>query len=397
LSEQGTRSVVTFLRNVYNRLGLLVCVGVPCLLVAIALHLTFGAGRSYTWMRPVKILWIVARTGYFPTAACAAYLLGEASRFSLDDVRRLAGRLREPIALSPHRQRVLAAVAMAVAALAIASLVEDYVLTDFFALAILAASAGFRHVSRAQYASAMKQLVFIAVVFTFVSYGFTIEKALLFRFRNPHDAQIVAVERFFFRTEPHRIVAAFAALHPTVVALADRVYYLLFHHMAIVSIFFIGAHAPRRRAEFIAALAICYWIGGIAYYAWPGLGPRYFDPHAYAYLGHQRLSTNYFYRVLFENTYAVSQNRPGAFDTYDYVACMPSLHMAHELVMLYFARSSKIFFALSLAFTSFTAFAVVALGWHYPLDIVFGGLIAAVAIVIAQRQRDRIFPARVLL
>jgi membrane-associated phospholipid phosphatase len=71
---------------------------------------------------------------------------------------------------------------------------------------------------------------------------------------------------------------------------------------------------------------------------------------------------------------------------------MPSLHIAHELVMLYFARSSKLAFPVSLAFTALTTVAVVALGWHYPSDLVAGAVLAVFAIALARWQSDRLLP-----
>jgi hypothetical protein len=371
-------------------------VTVPFFVAAACVHRVLEPHRAYTWMRPAQVLWVVVRTAYFPTVACGAYLLGVASRFDGADARAFAHRLRAQVSLTPYRKQIATAAVAAVVAVVVGAFVDDYVLVDYFALATLAGFAGFRRAPLGDYTSAAKQLALVALLFMAVSYGFTIEKALLFRFRAPHDAQIVALEQLLFGTEPHKAIARWAAARPTVVAAADRVYYYLFHHMAVVSAFFIGARDSRRRAQFLASLALCYWIGGVAYYVWPGAGPGYFDPDTYKFLGTQPLETNYFRVLLYRNTAAVVSGKAGSFETYDYVACMPSLHMAHELVMLYFARSSRLFFFLSFLFTAFTAFAVVALGWHYPIDIVFGAVVAATAIAIAHWQRDRLFPAGVL-
>jgi len=94
-----------------------------------------------------------------------------------------------------------------------------------------------------------------------------------------------------------------------------------------------------------------------------------------------------------QNTDVVLSRTAHNVRTWGYVACMPSLHVAQELVMLYYARSSRLAFLLSLLFTSLTLVAVVALGWHYPLDSLGGALVALIAIAIARWQRASLMPS----
>jgi membrane-associated phospholipid phosphatase len=104
------------------------------------------------------------------------------------------------------------------------------------------------------------------------------------------------------------------------------------------------------------------------------------------------LAVNYVQAALFDNTAAVNEGRAASIQTWGYIACMPSLHMAHEFVMLYFARRSPVFFSGTLAFFVLTAVSVVALGWHYPTDIVAGVVLGVVAIVISRQLGPRLFP-----
>jgi membrane-associated phospholipid phosphatase len=101
---------------------------------------------------------------------------------------------------------------------------------------------------------------------------------------------------------------------------------------------------------------------------------------------------NYVQAVLFRNTSAINEGTATGIQTWGYVACMPSLHMAHELVMLYFARHSRVFFVGTLIFFLLTAVAVVALGWHYPTDILAGMLLGIVAILLSRGIGARMFP-----
>jgi hypothetical protein len=380
-------------RSLYERLGLLVCVGIPYLAVAAVLHATLGSSRGYSWMRPVQILYQVARGAFFPTSAAVVFFLGEASRLRREDFVRFARSLGTKIDLAPHRRRIAAGAMGALVLMCLGAVNRDYELVDYFALALLGAVVGLRRQAKAVYLRSLGQLLFVLILFTAVSYSFTVFKAFLFYFREPHDAGIVLLEHFIFRVYPHRIIAAWASEHLWVVPLSDWVYYLLFNHMALVSLFLVGARRPEERVQFIASLALCYLIGGVASYAWPGLGPGYYEPEVYDYLDRLPLATNAFRRILLRNTTALANGDPGQIQTYEYIACMPSLHMAHEFVMLYFARRSRPFFVASIAFTSFTLLAIVILGWHYPIDAVAGAALAASAIWVAHRQRGQLFPA----
>jgi membrane-associated phospholipid phosphatase len=172
----------------------------------------------------------------------------------------------------------------------------------------------------------------------------------------------------------------------------DRVYFAIFEHMAIGSCFLLGLGDHAERGRYLGALCICYVLGAPLYLLMPAAGPAYFDGSAYGFLRQQHLVTSYVQGLLFRNTTAINGGAATSIQTWGYIACMPSLHMAHELVMLYYARRSRIFFAGTLVFFLMTAVSVVGLGWHYPTDILGGMVLGAVAIFLSGRVGARMFP-----
>jgi hypothetical protein len=128
------------------------------------------------------------------------------------------------------------------------------------------------------------------------------------------------------------------------------------------------------------------------YYVIPALGPRFVEGSHYSFMEQLPLLSNLTQSVLFKNTHDVAQGTPRLVSTYSYLACMPSLHMAHEFVLLFYARKSAGFFALSLLFTGATAVAILALGWHYAVDIPAGLALALLALGIVRVSRDRLLP-----
>jgi hypothetical protein len=69
-------------------------------------------------------------------------------------------------------------------------------------------------------------------------------------------------------------------------------------------------------------------------------------------------------RLLQHSTDAVVRGELEVINTYAFIAGMPSLHMAHETVMLFFSRKSPVMFLLSLTFWVLSFIAVLVLGWH---------------------------------
>lgn len=172
-----------------------------------------------------------------------------------------------------------------------------------------------------------------------------------------------------------------------VLRLAEAVYFQLFAHMLLVSIF-LGArrdYAERRR--YVTTMIICYLIGGPVYYLLPGLGPVFFDPVSFDYLNEATRTTHAIQDLLAHNTRATQHDFIGLerLDVYAFIACMPSLHLAHETVMLYFSRHSAPAFVMSAAFFLASCFAVVVLGWHYVIDIPFGIMLGMLALLAANR------------
>ena len=69
--------------------------------------------------------------------------------------------------------------------------------------------------------------------------------------------------------------------------------------------------------------------------------------------------------------------------------------MAHEFVLLYYARSSRPFFVLSGLFVGLTWISTLGLGWHYSIDIVGGLALAAFSVWVADRGARQLFPTAI--
>jgi hypothetical protein len=269
---------------------------------------------------------------------------------------------------------------------------DQFNLADFASLALI----GSAMVSIRRPLLAIRRLAVdiavVVVLFIGCSYVFTIIKALLFTVGEIEDAALIEFEVAILGVALHRPVAAWSSNFPWFVTALDDIYFRLFDHMAVTSLFLVGAGLHRERTRLWSSLALCYLLGGPMYYLIPALGPRFVEAERFAFMEQLPLVSNYMQSVLFHNTHAVVQSRSSVVSTYSYLACMPSLHMAHEFVLLYYARKSKLFFSLSLVFSVLTSIAILVLGWHYAVDILGGLLLAFIAVGVVHISRDRLLP-----
>jgi membrane-associated phospholipid phosphatase len=378
--------------QLWTRLGLLVPVSILALLMGtLVQHAWSEVPSSYTWTRPYLVLRDTFATRYVPTALLLAWCLGVCARQRWHLIGgAAAGGVTHAESLL-GKGRILRAVG-ALAALGLdVAFFPGHSSSDGIALMLF----GFlvaRPYSRADLLSTLVSACSTLLVFTAVCYWFTVTKALTFIGQTPLDARLAAIEQFLCGVQPYRLVAAWAAGHPRIVHWFDWAYFKIFDHMALTAAFLFGLKNIRVRNEYLAALAICYLLGGPLYLLFPSQGPVYFDPGRFLFLKNQSLIVNYMQQHLFDNTMAVGVGQAHRLETWSYIACMPSLHMAHEVVMLYYVRASHLAFFLSLLFSAFTSVAVVALGWHYPTDVLAGFALAAIAIALARWQSDRLFP-----
>lgn len=352
---------------------------------------------SYSWSLPFRTLREVISKPAFPAWALAAFLTGTLASGSwrISGLRSgftVSTRIRSATWTPERRIGLLLALLASLTALALDLI---YFPSHGWATAVVAAMVAPVAVVRTTPRRAVEALINVAlgvIVFAAVCYWFTIIKTLTFSGSAPWDARILSFEKAIFGVYPHRWLAGIVAAHPSWLAAMDRTYFAIFEHMAIGSCFLLGLGDHAERGRYLGALCLCYVLGAPLYLLMPAAGPAYFDGATYGFLRQQYLVVNYVQGLLYRNTAGINEGTATSIQTWGYIACMPSLHMAHELVMLYFARRSRVFFLGTLVFFVLTAVSVVGLGWHYPTDIAAGMALGAVAIWLSGRLGARMFP-----
>jgi hypothetical protein len=389
----------------YEKLGLLVIASLVALLSGAILHYFSRLPAHYTWLEPLHVMEQVLRLRGFPVATLVVYATGRfAGRGDWNaeaTLRRLTAKLTRAEKLLLVRRLATATVVLIAGTRALnlgSSVFIDTLdvdwkqVADQAALFLIGWQLGGWSPSRKTLRILLGQALVALIVFTAVCYSYTVVKALVLVSRAPIDPWIIAAEEALFGVPPHRALAIWSAQYPAFIKLCDQVYFRLFHHMLLTTVLLIGLRLPRERTQYIGALAVCYLLGAPLYHLGPSMGPMYWEAGTYARLLDSPLMTNGIARALLHNTEGVRHGTATELTTWAYIACLPSLHIAHEVVMLWYARHSRIALLASAAFTGLTLLAVMVLGWHYFLDTVAGVLLAACAILLVRWQRDRLMP-----
>lgn len=362
-------------------------------LFAAWLHHVSRLPHSFPWLQPLKILKGVAQREWFPELALVALVFGATARRGLPPMREslshFSKRLRSGV---PNDVVIRCGIGFLIGAIGAPFFSKWYNISDYVAAGIVLGAGAHALRTRQALVRALSDVAIAVILFSAASYIFTVIKALLFTVGSIEDNSLVQFEEKVFGVPLHRPLTAWAKSKPKLVIALDDIYFRLFEHMALTSLFLVGARLRRERTRLWCALAICYLIGGPAYYIIPGLGPRFFEADLYGFMRTLPLASNGVQQALFYNTRAVAEGRASVLSPYAYLACMPSLHLSHEFVLLYYARHSVPWFLASLIFTSLTVVAVLVLGWHYAIDIAGGAVLSAIAIGIVYVSRDRLLP-----
>lgn len=159
-------------------------------------------------------------------------------------------------------------------------------------------------------------------------------------------------------------------------------WYSTFIYTVMAGLGWFGSVLSRReRARFSTGFALLWVLGSWWYYAMPSLGPCYVLKDDYTEVRASMPRQSAVMEGLFAHYGGIRtfHRHPQGTDISPYlgVAAMPSLHVAAQAFMAFFARrrSKALFLAFSVA-AALTFFTAVVSGWHYAIDGYAGLLLA---------------------
>lgn len=367
-------------------------------ILALVLWLVVCRGANapgYTWLYPLHAFRRTVLRSGFPIVMVTALLLGTLSRLSSSERRALPRKLLLGIRGVLRDRRALRrcpapAAAGVFVALALGTVSKEYRWWDIGVIGLIAAAWAATGTAQARLRRSLLDGTRVIALFVLCSFIFTVVKAHLFRLTLAQDQRIIDWETLLFGEPLHRPVTRWVSSHPLAVEVLDDVYFRFFDHMTAGAVFLAGARRYAERNRLWAAIGVCYLIGGLSYYLLPGYGPAFYEASSYAFLDG---AESFSYRVqtaLKLQTEVFVAGGATPLISYGYIACMPSLHITQELILLYYSRFFRPFLVMSLGLALGTVGAILGLGWHYALDIVGGALLAAVVLVIVESARGRL-------
>ncbi|MBL8425549.1 MAG: phosphatase PAP2 family protein [Candidatus Accumulibacter phosphatis] len=354
---------------------LLLILGAVLLLAAAGIHTSSDLPRQYSWSRTLELFWQAIIDAYFMVMALIVLL---AARLQAPP----GGTTTTPWRLSHFLFAGTLTVGVACLLLSASTSYTVWDRASIIPVALLL----LHSLRDRDLPVALLGLSSTVCILMLVSYVFTVFKSQLFVTGIILDEWLIAGERMIFGQPLYLTIARWAERNPLVVHLSDWVYYLFFHHMALVALFLFARGEQGEQWRYVATLSLCYLLGGLSYYLFPAFGPVYYDPGAFAYLKTGAVFTADIQSFLWQATNASMHGTLTEIDTFAFIACMPSLHMAHESIMFFYSRRAPLMLVFSGLFWCSSIVAVLVLGWHYLFDVV-GGVVLAGIVIAAVRYR----------
>ncbi len=160
---------------------------------------------------------------------------------------------------------------------------------------------------------------------------------------------------------------------PVVVKFLDEVYHHGYLFMALVTLLLYVNHGPRHVRHLITSMGCMYLVGITITALWPTWGPCFWEPGEYRWLkeldldsaGSQSMLRGQQKAAL--ESFALAETRDVR--AFSGIAAFPSLHVAHCLLLVRFAREyfPRVNYLL-VPVTILTWVATLSLGWHYISD-----------------------------
>ncbi|MDL2716158.1 MAG: phosphatase PAP2 family protein [Acidobacteriota bacterium] len=169
-------------------------------------------------------------------------------------------------------------------------------------------------------------------------------------------------------------------------------YYGAFILTVITGVGWFGAALSiRDRARFAAGFSFLWILGSWFYFAVPSLGPCYVLTDDYTEVRAAMPEQSATMNLLFAHygRMRAFRRHPEGTDLSPYlgIAAMPSLHVAAQAFLMFFARKrSRVLFLLYAVLTAVTFFTAVVSGWHYAIDGYAALLLAWVACAAGSRS-----------
>lgn len=213
-----------------------------------------------------------------------------------------------------------------------------------------------------------------------VGYAFTLLKAGVFWHRETWDLHLIGIDQALFGGLPHRWASSWSQASEKRLAIAQQIYLSLFPIMlAQLAVCALAGGRPLVR-RYGLSLVIAYILGAAGYYLFPAWGP--FVADGYAFPAEIWNPAKWYIAdiqaFIVTNTVRIADGN-GRFEElfpFAFVAAMPSLHMAIPALGFWLLLPYRRLLWITVPLCLLTAFAALATGMHYGVDLLAGIFLA---------------------
>jgi hypothetical protein len=194
----------------------------------------------------------------------------------------------------------------------------------------------------------------------------------------------------FFATDEHvrflidglrDLRASLSAVLPAL----DAAYHSVYFAFLLLAFWFHATGTRKWHVHSVVALTLVQVIGALLYFVAPAVGPFAFEAGDNARAADIQQQMFELYMAMQDGGVVWMEAHGAEYFTAP-LAAMPSLHFACALVVAYYAVRARLVIAPLIVFAAaWIAIEAVVTRWHYVVDMPAGGLVAVVAIVLANR------------
>lgn len=161
----------------------------------------------------------------------------------------------------------------------------------------------------------------------------------------------------------------------------ESVYFAMFAQIGACLILTSLSAGKKRGLQFVGAILLAYYFALTLFFLWPSHGPYYlcsdhFEhfPRTLESYGLQK-SGIMTARLLWEHI-------PPQHISFQYFVAFPCMHIAQPLIVMWYLRKWRRILVILAVHDVFLVAAIIALEWHYVVDVIGGFVVAALAILI---------------
>ena len=211
------------------------------------------------------------------------------------------------------------------------------------------------------------------------------------KFAGEYDPFFEHLDRVIFHADVSQIShAALAFLPPWAARVLEFAYYSLFMQIGGALVITAIAGGRKQALHYVATLLVGYYIALVCFSLWPTIGPfSVCATHLSAYPTSLRTFT--IQETILEKARLLWQHNlvtgVRQVNLIDYYIGFPCMHVGLPLIAIWSLRKWRKMVVILMAFDLLLVTAIVALEWHYLVDLV-GGVVVAVLAIQCNRRDD---------